>query len=111
MNEDGSEPYKGYQEDVKLGLYQDAGKPLPLADRVEVTFFVEPQPQWLKFLNKEINYSTVPRSGYDQAFIKRNRRLRKSFADRGIRTVPVPLLDLIYNGFNMEDLLGPESDL
>ncbi len=103
MNEDGSEPYVGYSEDVQLGLYQDAGEPLPLADRVVVTFFVEPQPMWLKFLNKEINYATVPRSGYDQAFIKRNRRLRKSFADQGIRSVPVPLLDLIYNGFNMED--------
>jgi len=103
MNEDGTEPYQGYSEDVQLGLYQDAGKPLPLADRVEVTFFVEPQPMWLKFLNREINYTTVPNSGYDQAFIKRNRRLRKSFADRGIRSAPVPLLDLIYNGFNMED--------
>ena len=103
MNEDGTEPYKGYQEDVRLNLYQDAGKPLPLADRIELTMFVEPQPMWLKFLNREISYTTVPRSGYDQAFIKRNRRLRKSFADRGIRSVPVPLLDLIYNGFNMED--------
>ena len=103
MNEDGSQPYQGYLEDVQLGMYQDAGKPLPLADRVEVTFFVESQPMWLKFLNKEIDYTTVPRSGYDQAFIKRNRRLRKSFADRGIRSAPVALLDLIYNGFNMED--------
>ena len=103
INEDGSEPYKGYSDDVTLGFYQDAGKPLPLADRVEVTFFVEPQPMWLKFLNREINYSRVPVSGYDQAFIKRNRRLRKSFSDQGIRSSPVALLDLIYNGFNMED--------
>jgi len=103
MNDDGSPPYQGYEEDVQLGLYQDAGKRLPIADRVELTMFVEPQPMWLKFLNREIDYTTVPTSGYDQAFIKRNRRLRKSFADRGIRNVPVPLLDLIYNGFNMED--------
>ena len=103
LNDDGTEPYPGYQEDVQLGLYEDAGKPLPLADRVEVTMFVETQPMWLKFLNREIAYTTVPAETYDQAFIKRNRRLRQSFIDLGIRSAPVPLLDLIYNGFNMED--------
>ncbi len=103
MNEDGTEPYMGYQDDVALGFYRDAGKRLPIADRVEVTFFVEPQPMWLKFLNRELHYTTVPKLAYDQAFIRRNRRLRESFAERGIRSAPVPLLDMIYNGFNMED--------
>lgn len=103
LNADGSEPYEGYQEDLQLGLYEDAGKPLPITDRVEVTMFVESQPMWLKFLNREIAYTTVPATTYDQAFIKRNRRLRQSFIDRGIRSSPVPLLDMIYNGFNMED--------
>jgi ABC-type transport system substrate-binding protein len=103
MNADGTEPYPGYQEDVDLGFYEDAGKPLPISDRIEVTMFVESQPMWLKFLNREIEYSTVPRSAYEQAFIKRNRRLRDTYADQGIRSAPVPLLDMIYNGFNMED--------
>ena len=103
MNGDGTEPYPGYQEDVKLGFYEDAGKPLPLNDRVEVTMFVEPQPMWLKFLNREIEYTTTSTSAYKQAFIERNRRLRDSFAQQGIRSAPVPLLDMIYNGFNMED--------
>ena len=103
MNKDGSEPYPGYQEDVQLGFYDDAGKPLPLNDRVEVTMYVEAQPMWLKFLNREIDYTTTDRNAYEQAFIKRNRRLRQSFVDRGIRSSPVPLLDMIYNGFNMED--------
>jgi len=103
MNADGTEPYLGYQEDVELGLYDDAGKPLPINDRVEVTMFVEPQPMWLKFLNREIGFTTTSRSAYEQAFIKRNRRLRDSFKAQGIRSAPVPLLDLIYNGFNMED--------
>ena len=103
MNKDGSEPYPGYQEDVQLGFYDDAGKPLPLNDRVQVTMYVEAQPMWLKFLNREIDYTTTDRNAYEQAFIKRNRRLRQSFVDRGIRSSPVPLLDMIYNGFNMED--------
>ena len=103
MNKDGSEPYPGYQKDVQLGFYDDAGKPLPLNDRVQVTMYVEAQPMWLKFLNREIDYTTTDRNAYEQAFIKRNRRLRQSFVDRGIRSSPVPLLDMIYNGFNMED--------
>ena len=103
LNDDGTEPYPGYQEDLQLGFYEDAGKPLPLADRVELTMFVETQPMWLKFLNQEIAFTQVPAETYDQAFIKRNRRLRQSFVDDGIRSSPVPLLDMIYNGFNMED--------
>ena len=103
LNDDGTEPYDGYQEDFELGLYEDAGTPLPISDRVEITMFVEPQPMWLKFLNKEIDYTTVGPQNYDQAFIKRNRRLRKAFVDRGVRSFPLELMDMIYNGFNMED--------
>ena len=103
LNEDGSEPYPGYTEDKKLGFYEDAGKRLPLADRVEVSFFVTTQPMWLKFRNREIDYTTVPAETFEQAFIKRTQKLRQSYRDEGIRFTPVPLLDFIYNGFNMED--------
>ena len=103
MNEDGTEPYPGYAEDKELGFYEDAGKRLPLADRIEVFFFATEQPMWLKFLNKEIDYTQVPAESFEQAFIKRTQKLRQSYIDEGIRAHPEPLLDMIYNGFNMED--------
>lgn len=103
LNADGSEPYEGYSQHVAMGMYEDAGKLLPLADRVVVTMFATSQPAWLKFLNRELDYTTVPSENFTQAYIKRNKKLRQEMIDRGVRSVPVPLLDMIYNGFNMED--------
>lgn len=103
MNPDGSEPYLGYKDDKTLGLYESAGQRLPLADKVVLTMFPISQPAWLKFLNQELDYTRVPAENFEQAFIKRKRTLRPSFVEQGIRVVPLPLLDLIYNGFNMED--------
>ncbi|MGI9430061.1 MAG: ABC transporter substrate-binding protein [Bythopirellula sp.] len=103
LQADGSEPYDGYLEDKALGFYADAGKRLPLADRVELGMFADFQPMWLKFRNHELDYVMVPFENYTEAYIKRNQKLRKAFVDEGIRSEPVPLLDLIYHGFNMED--------
>lgn len=103
LNEDGSEPYEGYLRDKELGFYEDAGKRLPLVDRVELGFFVNYQPMWLKFRNRELDYTTVPFENYSEAYIKRTQKLRKEYVAAGIRAEPVPLLDMIYFGFNMED--------
>jgi ABC-type transport system substrate-binding protein len=103
MNEDGTPPYLGYEKDRALGLYESAGERLPLADEVVLTMFPIPQPMWLKFLNQEIDYTRVPAESIPQAFIKRKGTLRPAFVEKGIRYVPLPLLDFIYNGFNMED--------
>lgn len=103
LNEDGSEPYESYLRDKELGFYEDAGKRLPLVDRVELGFFVNYQPMWLKFRNRELDYTTVPFENYSEAYIKRTQKLRKEYVAAGIRAEPVPLLDMIYFGFNMED--------
>ncbi|MCH2113515.1 MAG: ABC transporter substrate-binding protein [Pirellulales bacterium] len=103
LEEDGSEPYPGYLKDKKLGFYEDAGKRLPLLDRVELEFFVQSQPKWLKFRNRELDYTTVPAENFEEAYVKRTAQVRQAFSDEGIRSHPEPLLDLIYYGFNMED--------
>ncbi len=104
LNEDGSEPYEGYLRDKELGFYQDAGKRLPLVDRVEVGMYVNYQPMWLKFRNRELDYTTVPAENFTEAYIKRTQNLRKDYVAAGIRSEPVALLDLLYFGFNMEDV-------
>jgi len=101
--EDGGEPYPGYFEDKKLSFYEDAGKRLPLLDRVELKFYVQDQPKWLKFRNHELDYVMVPMENFEEAYIKRTAQLRPEFIAEGIRSHPEPLLDLIYYGFNMED--------
>ncbi len=101
--EDGSEPYEGYLDDKKLGFYEDAGKRLPLLDRVELKCYVQNQPKWLKFRNKELDYTHVPAENFEEAYIKRTAKIRQEFIDEGIRAHAEPLLDLIYFGFNMED--------
>ena len=103
MNDDGTPPYDGYEEDKALGMYNSAGKRLPLADEVILTMFQTNAPAWLKFLNQELDYTRVPSEYFSQAFIKRKRTLRPEFVEKGVRYVPLPLLDMIYNGFNMED--------
>ncbi len=103
LKEDGSEPYLGYLRDKELGFYQDAGKRLPIVDRVELKMFVQKQPMWLKFRIRELDYTAVPAENFSEAYIKRTQKLREEYADVGIRSEPVPLVDMIYYGFNMED--------
>ena len=103
MNDDGTPPYDGYVEDKALGMYESAGQRLPLADKVILSLFQTRAPMWLKFLNQELDYTRVPSEYFSQAFVKRKRTLRPEFVEKGDRVVPLPLLDMIYNGFNMED--------
>ena len=103
LNEDGSEPYLGYKRDSELGFYKDAGKRLPILDRVEVRMYTETQPLWLKFKNKELDYARVAKSNYDAVFIQRTKAPRKEITEAGVTYHSLPLLDFIYNGFNMDD--------
>ena len=103
LNADGTEPYEGYARDQELGFYEDAGKRLPIVDRVEIGMYVSLQPMWLKFRNRELDYTTVPPENFPHAYIKRTQKLRKEYVEAGIRSEPVPLLSLSYYGFNMED--------
>ena len=94
-------------EDRELGLDQAAGQRLPITDRLEISMFVDSQPMWLEFRVGNLDYTTVPAENFPTAFVKRSKRLRKSWREEGIRDAPVELLDFIFIGFNMEDdLLG-----
>ena len=83
MNDDGTPPYDGYEEDKALGMYESAGQRLPLADKVILTLFQTRAPMWLKFLNQELDYTRVPAEYFSQAFVKRKRTLRPEFVEKG----------------------------
>ncbi len=87
------------------------GSQLPLAERLEFTFFVEEQPMWLQFSAGKLDFTRVPRDNFGEAFNKRTWKLKSSFSRKGITGHAVPMLDFIFWGFNMEDsLLGGYSD-
>lgn len=86
-----------------LGLLNDAGKRLPLVDRIEVSFYVPDPAMWLDFQAGKLDYTQVPAEYFEQAFVLRTKRLRPEWAARGITSHAVPLLDFIFRGFNMED--------
>lgn len=86
-----------------LGLLNDAGKRLPLVDRIEISFYVPDAAMWLDFQSGKLDYVQVPAEYFEQAFVLRTKKLRPEYAAKGITSHAVPLLDFIFRGFNMED--------
>ncbi|MCL4219904.1 MAG: hypothetical protein KJZ65_00905 [Phycisphaerales bacterium] len=98
-------PDEWMPEDEEYGFHLPAGKRIPMVDRVDVTFFVEAQPQWLEFKARRLDMTTVPDFAFEQMFSRRTKELKRSVAREGIVHFKVPLLDFIFRGFNMEDPL------
>jgi ABC-type transport system substrate-binding protein len=89
--------------DKELGFAADAGKRLPLLDRVEISFYVPDNAMWLDFKAGKLGFVQVPAEFFEEAFILRTRKLRDEWTQKGFVHHPVPLLDFIFRGFNMED--------
>jgi ABC-type transport system substrate-binding protein len=84
------------------GLLADAGRPLPIIDRV-VRFVVEDSTtEWLMFLTGQLEASGIGRDNWD-AVITQDKQLTPDLARMGIRLLSVPTLDVFYIGFNMDD--------
>ncbi|MHC4957878.1 MAG: ABC transporter substrate-binding protein [Planctomycetota bacterium] len=104
-------PSEWMPEDEKAGLHLDAGKKLPFADRIDASFFTETQPRWLEFVSRNLDFTTVAAENFGEAFIKRTRKLRRRWRDKGVTAHEISQLDFIYRGFNMEDpVVGGYTD-
>ncbi len=100
-------PTEMMPEDEEAGFGEAAGKRVPFIDKLEFTFYVESQPSWLEFKSGREDFTTVPQAGFEEAFSRRTKELRRSWSAKGIESVKVPLLDFIFSSFNMDDeLLG-----
>ncbi|MBC7429289.1 MAG: hypothetical protein H7336_11795 [Bacteriovorax sp.] len=84
-------------------LLTDAGKRLPLVDKLIVNVIVESQPGWLKFNKGEIDYYSIPKDNFATA-VKDN-KLSAELSGKGIDLMISPMLDLTYTGFNYENKL------
>ena len=79
------------------------GRRLPMVDRVEVSVIEESQPRWLSFLNREIDYISVPLEFSNVA--APNGRLAPNLAKQGIHMDRLVNPDRTLYYFNMEDPL------
>jgi ABC-type transport system substrate-binding protein len=95
-------PSEGAPGDKEAGLLEDAGKPLPLADRLVATIFVEQQPQWLTFLKGGLDATAIPKDSFQQA-ITPTKELSPELKEKGIRLIKAPGLDVTHESFNMND--------
>jgi oligopeptide transport system substrate-binding protein len=95
------------RDDRRRRLDRAAGQSVPFVDRVEFTMFVQDQPMWLQFNSGTLGYIEVPNEYFEQAFDKRTKQLLPELTEKGISNHADPLLDFIFDGFNMVDpLLG-----
>jgi oligopeptide transport system substrate-binding protein len=97
-------PSEGVAGDEEAGLLKDAGKKLPLVDKVIVNIIVESQPQWLNFQKGTADFMSVPKDNFDQAVVN-GKDLHPDMAAKGIRLSMMNSLDTTYVAFNHQDPL------
>jgi oligopeptide transport system substrate-binding protein len=84
-------------------LLTDAGKRLPLVDKVVVHVMKETQPAWLKLNKGEIDYYSVPKDNFASAI--KNNKLSDELVKKGFVLEIAPQLDVTYTAFNFENKL------
>ncbi len=90
-------------------LLADAGKKLPLVDKLVVNIMVESQPAWLKFNKGEVDYYYIPKDNFATA-IKDN-KLSKDMVDKGIELIISPQLTVYFTSFNYDFKLFQNTNL
>ncbi|OGS21803.1 MAG: hypothetical protein A2252_06655 [Elusimicrobia bacterium RIFOXYA2_FULL_39_19] len=104
-------PVTGETTDKTNGLLVDTGKQIPFIDRIVYIVYLEEQPLWLNFLKGNIDRSGIPKDSYSSA-INASKELMPELQEKGIKLWKVPMLDVTYTGFNMEDpVLGKNLKL
>ncbi len=96
-------PSEGEASDQTAGLLEDAGKRLPLVDRVVVEVVVEDQPRWLKFMKGEFDASGIPKDNFSQAMDASGKELNADLKGKGVKLAVNPSLDVTHYSFNMTD--------
>lgn len=95
-------PSEGEEGDDKLGLLADAGKKLPLVDKINVHFIVESQPKWLNFQKAKDDLIEVKDVNIQLA-ITPEKELKSEHKEKGIRLIMKPTLDVTYFAFNHDE--------
>lgn len=102
-----------HPDQIAAGLGEYAGRRLPILDEIVMEIFEQDQPMWLKFRANDLDATQVPAEYWPSTF-NDDWELEGWAVEEGVRNYNLPLLDLIYWGFNMEDPVwgqAPESRL
>jgi ABC-type transport system substrate-binding protein len=95
-------PSEGEEGDEAKGLLADAGKKLPLVDKIVVDIQVEAQPQWLNFQAGKADFLGIPKDNFDQALVG-GKDLSPDLLAKGMKLYIEPNLDVTYIAFNNQD--------
>jgi len=109
-----SYPSQGEDGDAEAGLLRDAGRPLPLIDKVVYSLEKENIPTWNKFLQGYYDASGVSSDSFDQAIqigSGGDISLTPELQDKGIQLNTAIATSISYMGFNMLDpVVGGDSE-
>jgi len=104
-------PSEGEPGDLEQGLLVDAGKKLPMVDRISFVLIEEDQPRWLQFLRGKLDASAIPKDNYNQA-VDASKSLTPEMKQRHIYLKTFRDPSTFWIGFNMEDpVLGRNKAL
>lgn len=99
-------PVDGEPNDKQRGLLADAGKPLPLIEKIVYMLEKEDIPYWNKFLQGYYDMSGIANDSFDQAVQFTGRggvELTPAMQEKGLRLETSILPSIFYMGFNMRD--------
>jgi len=99
-------PAEGEAGDAQAGLLRDAGKVLPLLDRVVYTLEKETIPYWNKFLQGYYDASGISSDSFDQAVqvnVAGETAVTDSMQAQGITLATAVETSTMYTGFNWLD--------
>lgn len=103
-------PSEGEPKDKEKGLLKDAGKKLPLLDKITVDIIVESQPRWMNFQKANLDFLWVPSDSFHEA-VGPDGKLKPELAKLGVDMTIDPLLDVTYYAFNHENKLFQNKKL
>lgn len=78
---------------------ENAGKELPLVEKLVVNIMKEDQPRWLNFQKGNLDFISIPKDNFDSAVTPDN-GLADTLAKKGISLLISPQLDVTYVAFN-----------
>ncbi len=97
-------PTEGSPGDKEKGLLKDAGKKIPLVDKIIVKIMTEEQTRWLNFKKGKLDSMSIPTEEFANVMIP-GKGLSDDFKSKGIVERKVVGLDVTYNAFNHENEL------
>jgi len=99
---EGEKDKDGVDIDAKAGLLKDAGKNLPICDRLVGYSIREPAATWQLFLSGQLATSGISKDYFDK-IITPNYGLTPEMEAKGIRLIKRAALQTGYIGFNFND--------